>query len=86
MDRLTGFLNPEPIPQCPQGTSVLKRERDAWWAQRFSVLMDKEYLAVSHHTWSLHQSPEAGSQNTDSFKSFFVSILSKNDTELFGVE
>lgn len=31
------------------------------------------YLAASQHTWSLHQSPEAGLHNMHSFKSFLVS-------------
>lgn len=43
-----------------------------------SLCINWLHLAASHHTWSLHQSPEAGSQNTHSFKSFLVSFLSKN--------
>lgn len=41
------------------------------------ALCSRMYLAASHHTWSLHQSPEAGSQNTHSWQAFLVSPLSR---------
>lgn len=53
----------------------LKREMPGEHGLKVSLFT--EIFSCSQHTWSLHQSPEAGSQNTQSFKSFSVVLFQK---------